>query len=307
MSDKETIKSLLKEASLYSNQGLFVEAKQKYLQVLGVIKNSKHYRGDAKLLEALQTKIKELERNLDETLKDDGPPELTPEAQKLILQLFAFSNNKDMAAIEGAVVLAKFGQYEKSMAEFKRLMKQGIMPLIAAKNILRCHQNLSSISGAITEFEQWVSEGALSPNHLMNLRTFLLEILDKEGIQADLPQIAAVVSVEEKQPNGPKAPIEDKEIIDINLVSMKLMEGARKGELVEFDVTFQAGNTVSFTIPSDDKDLLEALKPGRRLNKMQCYSMLAVFNGSGIVSGKTRITSGPKRGDYTLDVTIDGA
>ena len=307
MSDKEKIKSLLKEASLYSNQGLLVEAKQKYTKVLEVIRNSKHYGGDAKLLEALQTKLKDLERNLEETLQDDGPPELAPEVQKLILQLFAFSNNTDMAAIEGAVALAKFGQYEKSMVEFKRLMQQGIMPLIAAKNILRCHQNLSSISGAITEFEQWVSEDALSPGHLVNLRAFLLEILDKEGIQADLPQITAAAPVEEKQPKDPKAPIEDKEIIDINLVSMKLMEGARKGELVEFDVTFQAGNTVSFTIPSDDKDLLEALKPGKRLNQMQCYSMLAVFNGSGVVSGKTRITSGPKRGDYTLDVTIDGA
>ncbi len=100
---------------------------------------------------------------------------------------------------------------------------------------------------------------------------------------------------------------EDEEIIDINLISMTLQEGPRKGELVEFDVAFQTGNTVSFTVPADDEDLLEALKPGKRLMQMQCYSILAVFNGSGVVSGKTRITSGPKRGEYTLDVTIDGA
>ena len=312
MSDKEKIKSLLKEASLYNNQGLFNEAKQKYLKVLEAIKNSKNYRDDAKLLDALQIKIKELEKKREETLQDDIPPALTPEVKKLILELFAFSKNKDMAAIEGAVALAKFGQYEKAMGEFKRLMKEGTMPLVAAKHILRCHQNLSSINGAITEFEQWVSEGALSPDQLMNLRAFLLQILDKEGIQADLPKIAVAVSQEEKRPqahktaNAQKAPIEEEDIIDINLVSMKLLEGPRKGEDVEFDVTFQAGNTVSFTVPSDDEDLLEALKPGKRLSQMQCYSMLAVFNGSGIVSGKTRITSGPKRGDYTLDVTIDG-
>lgn len=312
MPEKEKIKSLLKEASLYNSQGLFVEAKQKYLKVLGTIKNSKQFRSDAKLLEALQAKIKDLEKRHEETLKDDIPPELTPEVQNLIVKLFAFSKNRDMAAIEGAVALAKFGQYEKAMGEFKKLMKQGTMPLVAAKNILRCHQNLSSINGAITEFEQWVSEGALSPDQLMNLRAFLLEILDKEGIQADLPQIAVPVPVpgpapkEQKQPKPPKAPIDEEDIIDINLVSMKLLEGPRKGEVVEFDVTFQAGNTVSFTVPSDDEDLLDALKPGKRLVQMQCYSMLAVFNGSGVVSGKTRITSGPKRGDYTLDVTIDG-
>ena len=211
-----------------------------------------------------------------------------------------------MAAIEGAVALAKFGQYNKAMDEFKRLMKEDTMPLVAAKNILRCHQNLSSINGAITEFEQWVSECALSPDQLMNLRAFLLEILDKEGVKADLPQIAVATPEEVKQPKTPKAPVNEEDIIDINLVSMKLSEGPRKGEVVEFDVTFQAGNTVSFTVPSYDEDLLKALKPGKRLTQMQCYSMLAVFNGSGVVSGKTRITSGPKRGDYTLDVTIDG-
>jgi tetratricopeptide (TPR) repeat protein len=306
MSDKEKLKSLLKEASLYSSQGLFVEAKQKYKKILETIETSKQYRGDAKLLAALNTKIKELEKKREETLKDDTPPELTPEVQKLILRLFSFSKKKDMAAIEGAVALAKFGQYEKAMDEFKRLMKEGNLPLVAAKNIMRCHQNLASINGAITEFEQWVSEEALSPDQLMNLRAFLLEILDKEGIQADLPQIAVAPPEEVAQPKPPKAPVDEEDIIDINLVSMKLSEGPRRGEVVEFDVTFQAGNTVSFTVPSDDEDLLEALKPGKRLSQMQCYSMLAVFNGSGVVSGKTRITSGPKRGDYTLDVTIDG-
>ena len=306
MSDKEKIKSLLKEASLYSSQGLFVEAKQKYLKILGTIKNSKQYRGDTKLLGALQTKIKDLEKRYEETLQDEAPPALTPEVQTLILELFAFSKNRDMAAIEGAVALAKFGQYDKAMDEFRRLMKAGTLPLVAAKNILRCHQNLSSINGAITEFEQWISEGALNPEHLTNLRAFLSEILEKEGIQADLPVIPVTAPKEEIRPPAPKAPLAEEDIIDINLVSMKLVEGPRKGEVVEFDVTFQAGNTVSFTVPSDDEDLLEALKPGKRLTHMQCYSMLAVFNGSGVVSGKTRITSGPKRGDYTLDVTIDG-
>ncbi len=301
MSDKEKIKSLLKEASLYGSQGLFVESKKKYLNVLETIKGSKQYHGDEQLLDALQSKINALEKKLEASLQDESAPELTPEVQNLILELFSFSKNKDNAAIEGAVALAKFGQYEKAMVEFKRLMKEGIMPLAAAKNILRCYQNRSSTQGAIAEFERWLSEGTLSNEHLRNLREFLADLLVKEGIEAILPEVAA------PPPDEPMEPIEEDDIIDINLVSMKLEEGRRKGELVEFDVAFQTGNTVSFTVPSDDEDLLEALKPGKRLPQMQCYSMLAVFNGSGVVSGKTRITSGPKRGDYTLDVTIDGA
>ena len=254
-----------------------------------------------KLLDALNSKINKLEEKLEASLQDESAPELTPEVQNLILKLFSFSKNEDNAAIEGAMALAKFGQFDTAMVEFKRLMKEGIKPFTAAKNILRCYQNLSSIQGAIAEFEQWISEGTLSNEHLRNLREFLADLLVQEGIEAILPEVAAPL------PDEPKEPLEEDDIIDINLVSMKLEEGRRKGELVEFDVAFQTGNTVSFTVPSDDEDLLEALKPGKRLPQMQCYSMLAVFNGSGVVSGKTRITSGPKRGDYTLDVTIDGA
>jgi tetratricopeptide (TPR) repeat protein len=301
MSDKEKIKSLLKEASLYGSQGLFVESKQKYLNVLETIKGSKQYRGDEQLLNALNSKIQGIEKKLEASLQDESTPELTPEVNKLILNLFSFSNNEDTAAIEGAMALAKFGQFDEAMVEFKRLMREGIKPFTAAKNILRCYQNLSSIQGAIAEFEQWISGGTLSNEHLRNLREFLADLLVQEGIEAILPEVAAPL------PDEPKEPLEEDDIIDINLVSMKLEEGRRKGELVEFDVAFQTGNTVSFTVPSDDEDLLEALKPGKRLPQMQCYSMLAVFNGSGVVSGKTRITSGPKRGDYTLDVTIDGA
>ncbi len=300
MSDKEKIKSLLKEASLYRSQGLFVESKKKYLNVLETIQGSKHYRGDEQLLDALQSKINNLEKKLEASLQDEAAPELTPEVKNLILELFSFSKNKETAAIEGAVALAKFGQYEKAMDEFKRLMKEGIMPLAAAKNILRCYQNRSSIQGAIAEFEKWLSEGSLSNENLRNLREFLADLLVQEGIEAILPEVAVA------PPDEPKEPTEEEDIIDINLISMTLQEGRRKGELVEFDVAFQTGNTVSFTVPADDEDLLEALKPGKRVPQMQCYSMLAVFNGSGVVSGKTRITSGPKRGDYTLDVTIDG-
>jgi len=173
MSDKEKIKSLLKEASLYGSQGLFVESKKKYMKVLDTIKGSKQYRGDEQLLDALNSKIQGLEKKLQATLQDESAPELTPEVKNLILELFSFSKNKGTAAIEGAVALAKFGQYEKAMAESERLMTEGIMPLAAAKNILRCYQNRSSIQGAIAEFERWLSEGTLSNENLRNLRVFL--------------------------------------------------------------------------------------------------------------------------------------
>jgi hypothetical protein len=84
-----------------------------------------------------------------------------------------------------------------------------------------------------------------------------------------------------------------------------LTNGPRKGEIVEFEVTFQLGNKISTIIPAQQEDLADAFKPGLRLSEIQCFSSLAVFNGRGIVSGLKRITSGPRRGDYSLDITID--
>jgi hypothetical protein len=72
-------------------------------------------------------------------------------------------------------------------------------------------------------------------------------------------------------------------------------------------VSFQSGNTISVVIPARRKDLIDTFEPGLRLPDLQCYSLIAVFNGTGRVSGKTRITSGPREGDYTFDITIDEA
>ena len=82
--------------------------------------------------------------------------------------------------------------------------------------------------------------------------------------------------------------------------------GPLKGETVEFEVSFQSGNTISVVVPSDKTHLQEAFRPGLKLEDMQCYSLIAVFNGTGVVSGKSEITSGPKKGDFALDITISG-
>ena len=73
----------------------------------------------------------------------------------------------------------------------------------------------------------------------------------------------------------------------------------------DFDVTFQVGNVVSLIIKANSQLLIESLKPGVILSRMQCYSSLSLFNCTGIVSGKSKILSGPKKGYYSIDITID--
>ncbi|UCF56018.1 MAG: hypothetical protein JSW15_07880, partial [Deltaproteobacteria bacterium] len=294
------VKSLAREAELYRSQGLLDAAKEKYQELLQFIQNDERYSKDKKLVDAVSKKIQTVEENLTEVAEEDKP-ELSEEVQNLIQKLFSFAKNKETAAIEGAVALAKFGQYEKALAEFKRLLNEGILPLEAAKNILRCHLTLSSPDVAIVQFKRWVSRNDFPKGDLKYLRGFLQNILEKRGIEADLPEV--VVPAHEKAKRKKK----EEEVLDISSVGVQFKNGPLKGEMVEFEVTFQSGNTVSVIIPADEKQLLEAFEPGLRLPNMQCYSLIAVFNGSGVVSGKSEITSGPKKGNYTLDITIDGA
>jgi tetratricopeptide (TPR) repeat protein len=300
MSDKKRIKALIKEAALYQKQGLFEESKEKYEEILTFIQHDERYEKDKKLIDAVKGKIRILEENLNEIDKSTETPVLSEEVHDLISRLFSSSKDKDMAAIEGAVALAKFGQYEKALEEFQRLIEEGKMPLVAAKNTLMCHMAISSPDEAIAQFTQWVSRDTFSRSDLEYIRTFLENTLEKQGIKVDLPKVDEAPAEEGKP--------EEKEvdIIDISSVGVQLANGPRKGETVEFEVTFQLGNKISIIIPAQQKDLADAFKTGLRLPEIQCFSPIAIFNARGTVSGLRIITSGPRRGDHALDITIDG-
>jgi tetratricopeptide (TPR) repeat protein len=300
MSDKERIKALIKEAALYQKQGLFEESKEKYEEILAFIQHDERYVKDKKLIDAVKGKIRIIAENLDEIDKSKEKPMLSEEVQDLISRLFSSSKDKDMAAIEGAVALAKFGQYQKALEEFRRLIEEGKMPLVAAKNALMCHMAVSSPDAAVAQFTQWVSRDTFSRSDLKYIRTFLENTLEKQGIKVDLPKVDEAPA-EEGEP-------EEKEvdIIDISSVGVQLANGLRKGEMVEFEVTFQLGNKISIIIPAQQRDLANAFKTGLQLSAMQCFSPLAIFNARGTVSDLRIITSGPRRGDHALDITIDG-
>ncbi|MBW1768380.1 MAG: hypothetical protein JRJ02_11035 [Deltaproteobacteria bacterium] len=303
MSDKELIISLIKQAEVYRIQGLLINAKEKYLEVLKMIEDHESYSKDMKLINGLKNKIQTVEHTLAEIDQAPEAPELSQEVQDLINKLFTFSQNKDIGQIEGAVALAKFGQYERAVSEFQRLIGEGILPLMAAKNMLKCHLTLSSPDAAIDQFKKWVSDSLFSNVDLNSLRAFLENSLEREGIKADLPQVVKATPGEGKTKEEEEE--EEKKDLELSSVSVKLEKGSRKGELVEFDVTFQSGNTISTIISANEKDLVDAFESGLQLTEIQCYSSLAVFNTTGTVSKKDKIPSGPKRGDYTLDIKID--
>jgi len=299
MSDQNHIKSLVKEAEIYRSQGLFVASREKYLDILQFIKKHEKLCDDKKLINTVRKKITNLEKDVAGIHQQTTAPELSEEVQGLIKKLFSFSENQGAAAMEGAVALAKFGQYEAALAEFHRLLQQGTLPLMAAKNILRCHLTLSSPSTAIHQFRQWVSGDVLSREYLEQTRAFLANSLEKKGIKSKLPEAVQTSSVADRNDG-------QEEVLDISSVRVQLENGPDKGTVVEFDVSFQSGNIISVIVSAKQKDLADNFSLGIRLPDIHFYSPIAIFRGSGTVSGKTKIKSGPKRGDYMLDIKIDG-
>lgn len=301
MSIKERIKTLVKEAELYRSQSLLNQSRQKYLELLKLAESDESISKNKKLISDIKSRIQAVDDEINEIEEaDKTSPELSEDVQNLISSLFSFSQNQATAAIEGAVALAKFGQYDKAVKELERLVKEGPIPLQAAINLLRCHLSLASPEVALNQFKRWESREELGKGDLKYLRKFLDDHFKKKGIDIQLADKGGI-SPEEKDA-GEKSD----DLIDLSSIGIQFAEGKFKGKMMEFDVSFQSGNTVSIIIPPTKKDLAEAFKKGLRLPNIQCTSPIAIFNASGVVSQKSNITTGQKRGSFNVDITIDG-
>ena len=299
MDTKKQIQALFKEAELYKSHGLFVEAKEKYDLVAKLIQKNDRIANRQNLLDAISKKIGEVDNEIKKLDKSPATPKLSTKAQDLVKNLFSFSEDKDedAALLEGAMALAKFGQFERALIEFNELIKKDSLRVAAAKNIIRCHIALSSSDEAVTKYRQWLSGDSFSSGQVEEIRIFFQDILDRKGIDKKLPAVTQPKAAREEETR-------EEEFLDISSIAITLGDESKKGALIELDVNFQRGNTISLIISRDDKDLIENLKVGVRLNNIKCYSPIAVFNGSGIVSEKAPIELGPKKGDYRVDIEI---
>jgi len=309
MEIKQRLKLLLQEAEIYRSQGLISEAYGKYQDAEKMIHSIGNLKNRDSLLTAIAEKMKALNFTREKVEKGPTSPELSKKAQDLIKNLFAFTENKDedAAALEGAVILAKFGQFDRAIEELNALLARDSIKVEAAKNILRCHMATDATQEAVNLYHQWHSEDTFQPGQLEQVRIYLVDALAKKGIETNLPspmpamENVATENLFEDQPDDEGG---DEEFIDITSIGITLENGPRKGKMVEFDVNFQSGNMLSLIISKQDQSLIEDLKAGMELREIQFYSPIAIFNGSGVVSSKTQIKSGPKQGDFCLDIKI---
>jgi tetratricopeptide (TPR) repeat protein len=297
------IKALIQEADIYSSQGLYVEAKTKYENAAGLFQKNKQLKNSNSLLNAILKKISALEDKIKMLDGGGKQHEISPNAQNLIKQLFSFSSDehKETAGLEGAIALAKFGQLERALKEFSDLLQHDAVRVVAAKNVLRCHISLSSFDTAVAQFQKWLISDLFNSSALKRIRLFLQDLLDKKELKITLPEIrggSAGSTHSRRQIDS------DDDVLDISSIGITFHSGPRKGSMVEYDVSFQSGNMISLIISSKDKDWVDSLSIDHKLENVQYYSPIAMFTGSGIISSKTEIKSGPKKGDYCLDIRI---
>ncbi|MFZ1987330.1 MAG: hypothetical protein WAU91_23175 [Desulfatitalea sp.] len=309
MDIKQRIKTVLQEAEIYRSQGLISEAHAKYQNVISILNSIENLKNKESLLKAITEKIRALNSTKEKVDKGPTTPELSKKAQDLIKNLFTFSDNKDedAAALEGAVALAKFGQFDRALNELNVLLEKDTIRVETAKNILRCHLAASSAEEAVNQYHQWYAGDLFQAQQLETVRGYLEDILQKRGIEADLPSPMGIVAAfPDAEPSlDIDAPAEsEEEFLDITSIGITFDTGPRKGKMVEFDVNFQSGNTLSLIISKKDSDLIEGLAAGTKLKEVQFFSPIAIFNGAGVVVSKTQIKTGPKQGDFCLDIRI---
>lgn len=312
MSLKDQIKAILQEAEIYRRQGLLEESRSKYKEATDLIQANAQLRNREALIQAIGSKVASLDSTTDALDNEDASPQLSPKAQDLIKKLFSFSEKKDRdeAALEGAIALAKFGQFDGALQEFQTLIERDTHRLVAAKNILRCHFAVNANEAAVDQLKAWLAGDLFSPEQLTGLKSNVADHLARQGVEVELPEIevsAPAAADDSSAPGDMGMGLNDDdqgEFLDITSIGITMEAGPSQGQMIEFDVNFQSGNMLSLIIPSKDEPLIEQLQDGIRLDNIQYYSPIAIFRGAGVVSSRTQIKNGPKKGDFCLDVKI---
>ncbi len=294
------IKAAFKEAELYHSQGLLDEAVDKYTAVELLIKANNNIRHRKALLEKISSRISELNKRMRRISTPTPPPKVSEDAQVLMKEMFSYDDPeaKGSSTLGGAIALVKFGQYDKAIEELTRLLEYKSLRLEAAKNILLCWVQQNYVDYAISLFQKWQKTQFFPPEELALVRGHFQEILTAAGITREIAGIELQKTIE------PDSEIDDEDILDISATRFGLPGGPRKGEQVEFEVSFQAGKYIQIIIPKKEKDLISGLKPGDMLKDIVFYSPMAIFSGTGFLSSKKEIEAGPKRGDYSFSIKI---
>jgi tetratricopeptide (TPR) repeat protein len=299
MDVKKRLKNLLETAKLYRVQGLLFEAKEKYEDAAALIQETGLIKDGQNLINIISKKISAVKKDIKRIEKEPTLPEVSERDQDVIKELFsdATGKGKDAVVLEGAITLAKFGQFDRALKDLNELLKSAHDRMNVAKNILRCHMARTSIEDAVVQFQKWHSSDIFTEGQLITIRLFL-EVFRfdnfKENISLQLKNPADVEKLE----------ITNGKIPDICSMIITLVEGPLKEVTFVLDVRFQIGNVITLFIEDHKEELLESFEVGKNLDSLQFNTTVAIFKGKGIVAEKVRIDSGTRQGDFRIDIEV---
>ena len=302
------IKSLLKGAEVYRTQGLLTEAREQYRSASKLIAAHPQIKNRDTLLQGLEAKLNSLEAEILKVENTPLTPEISAENQTLIKRLFSFGEAEDPenAALEGAIALIKFGQYNRAIEEFEALLDRDSIRFVAAKNILRCGLNTEDPETAVRQYGVWISDPRFDPEIMGKLKTFLENLLTKKGISAKLPDAGraptlgvTLIEVGEEEP-------EEDEVIDITAVSLQVEGKDKKKRRLEYEVSFQSGNLISILLSEREKEVYEVFRVGETIDSVELTSPMAIFKGTAKIMEKNQIKVGPRKGCFSVGLKITG-
>ncbi|WP_300670486.1 hypothetical protein [Desulfoluna sp.] len=305
MNIKERVRSLLKEAELYKDQRLLKEARKKYTDVIEILEQQSRIQNRDALIAAVEKKRDSLDTAIIKWDQSRVNPEVSGKVQNLIKRLFTASEegiSDEENGINEAITLAKFGQYRQALEEFSRLVHLPIVCASAAKNAIKCYLELSESDECIEAVKGWWQDCCFTPEQYASITHFMQSAFEKSGL--DLGDAMAEPQVGFAGGEDFTAPIDD-DIIDITSIGINFQSGPMEGQHVEIDVSFQSGSLLSLIVASSEKALLQLLLKGTAIHDVDFYSPIAIFKGAAVVESNTGILSGPKKGDFSLDIRIN--
>ncbi len=300
MTEDNQITELIKETEMYHCHEILGQTKWKYSFLKKMLAENHLYSKDEDLNRFLKDKINIVDIGMEEVNKGDiDAPRLDDETEALIGNLFSFSNNNEMSAIESAVVLAKFGQYKKALDEFTALLEAGCFPLISAKNILRCHVALSSPEKAVAQYSKWEVEGNFTCLDLAEIKGFLSSILGRNiGLLTDSEAI-------DRRENNVTYHDDKSCYMEVYSICLFMKNAREKMKKADIKITCQEENKVSFILGRDQKKLADLLLAGASLSRILCFSRESVFYTNAVITRKSRIASGPLEDCYSYDFLLE--
>lgn len=376
MSEVKEIKTLLKEAQLYKTQGLLKEAKKRYETAVEQVEKSDKLSisEKEKILVGILKQIQSLDEVTYRVEKKTNITEISPRDRDLIKRLFSTTatDDRDNSMLEGAVALAKFGQFDRAITEFEDLLEDSPLRIVAAKHILRCHIAMRTLHDPVLQFQKWVTTGYFGKEELSELSTFLertygLSVSGQDAAQQAQPvqpvetAHSTAPPAQAAAPQPPPPPVEESnfdpyedEYVDVigavgansgkkegaapvdesgdyvDIIGEKKKKSTLRyddiagntddyvdyissvgiplanGETADIAVNLQTGSVANLIIPADQKMVIEKMKKGARIENAKLNSPISSNTGNCTVVSVARIDMGPKKGDYSVDLKIEG-